>query len=128
MLRRRLAKKFYGKEDNGVIVVGFADDDFSPREYLLLQRTLEPDEQDIELGHDLVHIELDNQRQSVYGGLELVQLSANEIRFEFNSEASLTLGVSEIVIDFSQAIVDRDHLKSSLSIVVDGETKLRFID
>jgi hypothetical protein len=55
-------------EDSNVLMVGFADDEFDTKEYILLQKTLVPDQKDKELGLDKVH-EYNDQSRSTYAGI-----------------------------------------------------------
>lgn len=57
---------FTGIEDD-IILIGFADDEFDTKEHILLQKSLEADEQDIELGQDKVHITYIDELNSTYG-------------------------------------------------------------
>ena len=56
------------QNEYGVALLGFADEQFNTTQYLLLQRTLAPDDQDRALGQDRVHIELNDR--SAYGDVE----------------------------------------------------------
>jgi hypothetical protein len=56
-------------EDSDVLMVGFADDEFDTKEYILLQKTLVPGQKDKELGLDKVHIEYNDQSRSTYAGI-----------------------------------------------------------
>ena len=58
------ASRITCRVEDGVAMLGFADDDINTTQYLLLQRTLEPDQQDRRLGMDKVHVELNSQIKS----------------------------------------------------------------
>jgi hypothetical protein len=60
------------QNEYGVALLGFANEQFNTTQYLLLQRTLEPDDQDRALGQDRVHIELNDR--SAYGDVEEARL------------------------------------------------------
>ena len=48
-------------------LVGFADDKNEPKEYVIVERALEFDEQDIKLGMDSYYFEYSDQSNSGYG-------------------------------------------------------------
>ena len=68
------ARVVYCSTDNGVTIVGLADDAKDPHRYILFQQTVIPSEQDINLGFECPHITLNNETRSVYGGVERVAL------------------------------------------------------
>jgi len=109
------------QNENGVVIVGFADDEMATTEYLLLQRTLEPDAQDCKLGHDKIHAQLDSPDHSGYGGVESIQLNGSTLRVEFNESMGQLLGNSVIKVELDANAVDRDSLKEHLSLVVGDE-------
>src|SRR5262245_56258457 len=55
-------------------LVAFADEKFGTRQYLMLQRSYEDDEQDIQLGMNTYHVERDDQGFSCYGGVKHFEL------------------------------------------------------
>jgi len=62
-------------QDNGtVVMVGFADQDYQTRDCLLLQRTLKPSKGDFARGWDDIHIMVNEESRSTYGGVEGVEL------------------------------------------------------
>ena len=81
------------QNENGVAMLGFADDEFNTTQYLLLQRTLEPDQQDRALGHDRVHVQL-NER-SAYGNVEEAQLRKQGISFWLDQVTAATVSNGE---------------------------------
>jgi hypothetical protein len=112
------------QNEDGIVVVGFADDEFQTTQYVLLQRTLEPDEQDRKLGHDKVHVELDSQNRSGYGGIERIQMEGSALRFALNAKGSKFLGTPAISINLDDANVDYGTLKEYLSVVAGDESIL----
>lgn len=59
----------YAQKENNVVIVGFADDEFNSKEYVLLQKSLVSEEQDKKLGLDQVHITFNDPSRSAYGEL-----------------------------------------------------------
>jgi hypothetical protein len=81
------------QNQNGVAMLGFADHEFNTMQYLLLQRTLEPDLQDHALGHDQVHIQL-NER-SAYGTVEEAQLQKGGLVLRLDDATAATVSGGE---------------------------------
>ena len=67
-------------EDNSFLI-GFADDKNEPNEYVIVERALEFDEQDIKLGMDSYYFEYSDQSNSGYGLCSKVVLRQNGIVF-----------------------------------------------
>lgn len=77
--------------ENDVLMIGFADDQYDPQEYILLQKTMHPDEQDLALGFDKIHITYRDESQSQYGGIEKVLLKPDSIEFCLDETAAEVL-------------------------------------
>jgi hypothetical protein len=110
MLSEFTAHSVYVGQEEGVLMVGLADEADQTRDYVLFQRTQEPGKQDLALGHDQIHWTLGNQAYSGYGGVEKVELSANRLEITFSSEAVDSVGVDRHVV-VELAVTDTD-LKS----------------
>ena len=85
------------QNENGVAVLGFADDELNTTRYVLLQRTLEPDQQDRSLGQDRVHIEVNDQSQSAYGDIEEAQLRTEGVTFRFDPTTAAKVSHGEAI-------------------------------
>ena len=87
--------------DEALVLVAFSDDPVKPSRYLLLQRSLEPDDQDRALGHDTYHVEWCGQERSIYGGIEAFALSSAGANVRFAPEAADALGgLTELTLTF----------------------------
>lgn len=89
-------------EDNSYLV-GFADDKNEPEEYVIIERALEFDEQDIKLGMDSYYFEYSDQSNSGYGLCDQVVLHQNEITFVIKDKymgdiTSVSVSYNESVI------------------------------
>jgi Immunity protein 10 len=73
-------------------LVGFADSEYDPKSYLMLQRAFQFDEQDVKLGMDTYHVEWCDQGSSGYGGISRVFLTLSTVEFEFNPKGIEFLG------------------------------------
>ena len=90
-------------EDNSFLI-GFADDKNEPNEYVIVDRALEFDEQDIKLGMDSYYFEYSDQSNSGYDLCSKVALHQNEIVFSIkhkciNDITSITVSYKENVIE-----------------------------
>ncbi|SMO52695.1 Imm10 family immunity protein [Melghirimyces algeriensis] len=85
----------YAQKENDVVMVGFADDEFDTKEYVLLQRSIVYDDQDKILGLDKVYIECNDQSHSVYGGIVRFVLSNGIAEIWIDSNAANMLGTDE---------------------------------
>ena len=85
-------------------LVGFADDKNEPKEYVIVERALEFDEQDIKLGMDSYYFEYSDQSNSGYGLCDKVILRQNEIVFSAKHKCmdditSITVAYNENIIE-----------------------------
>ena len=90
-------------EDNSFLI-GFADDKNEPNEYVIVERALKFDEQDIKLGMDSYYFEYSDQSNSGYDLCSKVALHQNEIVFSIkhkciNDITSITVSYKENVIE-----------------------------
>lgn len=111
------------QNENGVAMLGFADDEFNTTRYLLLQRTVEPDQQDRALGHDRVHIHL-NER-SAYGTIEETQLRPQGVIFRLAPGTAAMVSDSEAIeVTFDLTATKLKELADQLRLLV-GEGRVR---
>ena len=82
-------------DENDVIMVGFADDEFETSNYILLQKALVINEQDKKLGLDKVHITYSNQVNSTYGEILKVVLKNGLAEITFDSKTANELNIDE---------------------------------
>lgn len=118
----------YAGIDEGVIMVGFADDQFNTSEYVLLQMSVTFDEQDVELGMDQVHITYCEEHRSNYGGIERFVLGNGHALITLSPETAAELEVDsgiEIWFPKDSARLEsvRQHLQQMFS---DGRGELVF--
>ena len=108
-------------EDSDAWLVGFADAEFNAGRYLLLQRAKSPQEQDIALGLDGYHVEVDDQSQSRYGGIRSFELFPDHVAVEFDDDALSDFGDEKgIVIEFSLRQRQLDQLRDGLARIFKG--------
>lgn len=88
-------------DDDGIVMVGFADRQHDARAYVLLQRTRDVDDEDRELGLAGVHVEVDDQRHGGYGVLARFELARGSARLVVRPERVAAFGAGpELTVTF----------------------------
>lgn len=104
-------------------LVGFADDKFDTRVYLMLQRAFEHDEQDVELGMDTYHVEWCSQDNSGYGGISQFVLGPDGANVTFEPEAVDELdGMEHLAISFRVSPAEFVTLQEALGRIFEGSS------
>lgn len=85
-------------------LVGFADDKNEPKEYVIVERVLEFDEQDIKLGMDSYYFEYSDQSNSGYGLCDKVILRQNEI--VFSAKHKCMDDITSITVSYNENIIE----------------------
>jgi len=94
---------YFGMEDE-TIIIGFADDEFDTKDYVLLQKSLFID--DIPMLNK-VHITLNSENRAAYGGIVKIILSKKLITIILSKETASSLGVADS-IDIEYAIEEKE--------------------
>lgn len=101
-------------EDDGYTkIVAFADDELSPSKFIILQKANAHDENERAMGMDKIHIQIEDQSRSRYGGINAIRMSGQRLKIFLSEEARLSLRLDgDIEID-----IDSNHpnLESALS-------------
>ena len=110
------------EEDADRLLVGFADAEFNARRYLRLQRLKAPDADDLSLGLDGYHVEVDDPSNSCYGGIRAFELHPDRAIVEFDPEAVAVLGGADaLVIEFALRRKQLDPLRDGLARIFAGD-------
>lgn len=88
-----IAKNVELDDDGFSLTLAFADKQMGEGKYVMLQKGLESNEQDKKFGFDKVHIEVDTQKKSAYGGISRMHLSQGTLRIELNERGRQYLQV-----------------------------------
>lgn len=89
-------------EDNSYLV-GYADDKNDTEEYVIIERALEFDEQDISLGMNSYYIEYTDQSNSGYDICNNVILRQNEITFSVkNGQMD---GITSVTVAYKENLI-----------------------
>ena len=89
--------------DNSYLI-GFADNKNEPNEYVIIERALEFDEQDIKLGMDSYYFEYSDQSNSGYGLCSKVVLRQNEIVFSIKHKRMDD--ITSIIVSYKEHIIE----------------------
>jgi hypothetical protein len=109
------------EEDADLWSVGFANAEFNSTRHLILQRDKSPQVQDVALGFDGYHVELDDQSKSCYGGIESFELFPDHAIVEFEDEAVSVFGVDKtIVVKFTLRQQQLAQLRDCLGKIFKG--------
>ncbi|ENX58598.1 MULTISPECIES: Imm10 family immunity protein [Acinetobacter] len=99
--------------EDGIHILGFADNANEPQEYVIFERSIEFDEQDRKLGQDTYFVEVCADGSAGYGGIRLVSFLAGTLKIEFEEDAKWCGELSFIQIDI-QLIKDYGRIKDWL--------------
>ncbi|MFC7677386.1 Imm10 family immunity protein [Paenibacillus sp. GCM10028914] len=81
---------YFGIEDE-TLIIGFADDEFETNDYLLLQKSLYLDDNQL---LNQIHITINNQDRSKYGGIVSISQGTKLITIILTNETAESLKVS----------------------------------
>lgn len=83
-----LAAAISATTEDGYWQIAFADDPLHPTTSLICQNAFEYDDEDLRNGMDSHYVELNDQSQSAYGGVERVMLWRDRVFFAFTPEVA----------------------------------------
>jgi len=97
-------------------LVGFSDAEFETENYLMLQRSMEFDDQDRRLRLDTYSLELalSGKERIVYGGIQSLSITPNTLIAHFSAEASSKLGLASLLITYHLEQPQFERLQSRL--------------
>lgn len=87
------ASHIFFQDDGCAVIIGFADDEFEPSRFIILQKAHKYDDQDRKMGMDKIHIQVESESRSKYGGIEAVQVSNGVIRISLSDESKSILSL-----------------------------------
>lgn len=118
----------FSRRDNDMVIVGFADNEFETKEYVLLQKSLTYDENDIKLGFHEVSITINDQIKSAYGGIKQIIVQPQKVRIHLKSDTAEKLRTDHTIdivlakeMSISQKVVEdlKYMFKMSPEIIID---------
>lgn len=96
------ARHITNDDDGSTIAIGFADDEFSPSRFVLIQKSLNADERDRVMGFDKIHIQIEDESRSGYGGIIEVSMGHDRLTVFLDQAARAALKIDgdiEILVD-----------------------------
>jgi len=112
---------FIGKDDHS-ITIGFSDDEFSPSRFVLFQKSYDVDEGERSMSFDRMHILVEDESRSRYGGLVAVHAYDEKIVLWLDEAARSDLQVErDIEIAFQRDHPLRERVLSELKRICDEE-------
>lgn len=122
MTRRFKADCVSIEEDSEQWLVGFADAEFNAGRYLLLQRAKSPPDEDVALGLDGYHVEVDDPSRSCHGGISSFELFPDRAVVAFDEETAAVFDdEAGLVVEFALRPKQLDQLRDALAKVFDGD-------
>lgn len=119
------AKKISIEEDEYSLTIGFLDDGEAPHKYVLLQKTLEPDEQDEKLGMDVAHIEIEDQARSGYGGIVSAGMDKDGLCIHLNEKGKQFLNVAGKLLIAFENPAQKAELQAALQRMAENDFPLQ---
>lgn len=120
------ASKVAAEDMEDFWLVGFANREKAPREYLLLQRAYEFDEHDRRLGMATYYVERNDQKQSQYGGIESFVLQRDQVTVTFDAPTTSRFrGEEQLRITFQLDDVAYQELRDRLEKIFADEKCFR---
>ena len=113
------------EHDASTFSLAFADCADTPRHYVLLQKSLTPGAQDIELGLDGLHLEVDDQARSAYRAIARIDLREDRARLFLTSQGQAALGFASVTIAFTGA--DLRAVFGPLACIADDEFPIQVL-
>lgn len=99
------ANHIFVQEDDLMKIISFADDEFSPSKFLILQKAAASNESERAMSVDKIHIQIEDESRSSYGGISAVRLSGENLVLSLDQEARPALQIEGDV----EIGVDRSH-------------------
>lgn len=111
------------EEDEFLTMICFADDMNAPSKSVILQNSKEYDEQDRKLGMDKIHIQIEDQSRSLYGGIKQVSKNGEFISIELEDSAYDALNIDgDIRIEIDESQHNANAIVTSLKAMVESNS------
>ena len=98
MTTRFDAAYIYSSDDGEIVMVGFADRQYDTQRYVLLQRAKNVSDEERALGQEQVHVTVDDQGRSMYGGIRAVLFDGNAVTIQLEEGCGRQLGTDEEIM------------------------------
>lgn len=87
------ATHIFSQDDGYMVMIGFADDEFEPTRFVILQKTHKYDDQDKKMGMDKIHIQVEDESRSKYGGINAVTIREGSIKISLSDDTKSALSI-----------------------------------
>jgi len=104
-------------EQDDTYIVGLADDELEPEQYIILQRAIFEDTQDDDLGLNTYFLEVCGPDSSGYGGIDSATLQEDRLELALQRPHRYLDGLEKIIVRFHLAKQQRDVLVKQLSLI-----------
>ncbi len=112
------------QNDGDVVTVGFADQQHDTNSYVLLQRTLRPSDDDVRRGWDHIHVTVNDEGRSAYGGVQRIKLLDQCVLIDVSPETATHLRTGQTIrVNMANPPVDADGLVKALKLVCGGNVQ-----
>lgn len=111
---------FTTSSEDDVLTVGFADDEYDPHHFLLLQAAAEYDEQDQALGLDTYDVQIGEPELAGYGGVDTVLIASDKLVLCFSANTAWCKDIRQLDIFISSDMAKLDDIENALRAVFAG--------
>ena len=111
---------FTAASEDDVLTVGFADDEYDPHHFLLLQAAADYDEQDEALGLDTYDVQIGEPELAGYGGVDTVLIAPDKMVFCFSENTPWCKDMRRLDITMSPDMASLDDIENALRAVFAG--------
>ena len=112
--------------EEGYYMIGFSDNGDEPNQYVILQKSMNFDEQDVELGLNTYYFEYSDQSNSEYDICKNIIVEKEKITF--NLKEDFLEDITKIVISFDKKIIQNwIEFESIFKKIIDDDRVLTII-
>jgi hypothetical protein len=104
------ARHIFVEDDDSMTMIGFADDEFSPSKFMLIQKASNVDERERAMGFEKLHIQIEDESRSRYGGITEIRVSSENLVVSLDQPARVALKIEgnvEIAFDPNHPVFER---------------------
>ncbi|MBD0779943.1 hypothetical protein HPE56_19265 [Maribacter sp. ANRC-HE7] len=120
-------KIFADYDENELLIIAFSGKTGNEDIYLIIQDAFDrKDEQEIELGMNTFHIEINDQSRSGYGGISEIELWKNMLSIKLDKTGKENLKVENEIINIGLNINEKEfvNLTEKLKVIFEPEKKI----
>ena len=111
------AKIAHASKEEDYYMIAFADDEFAPKDYIILQKAFAFDEQDVQLDMDGEYVEVNGQENSGYKCCKQAILAENKFVIELAADSG---HIERVEVDL-KGLKPPDNLRAYLTQILEGK-------